>query len=134
MRTPVRLLLIVLLAPALAHVAAGVVLLAPLLIVTAPVSYPICVLATAVALPVLHAAFQRRIRRTPQQLGVVLAAGVALGLVAYLLLSWRLTLSAPLAAWYCSFGLVNGLMCWALYNWGPLSGRGHVSLEQRRFP
>lgn len=120
MRTPVRLLLIVLIAPALAHVAAAFVLLAPLLIFTAPVSYPLSVLAAGVGVPTLHALFLRRHLQIAQQLGLVLPVGAILGLVFYLALFRSFDPLAPLAAWYAVYGVVTGLTCWILYNWGPL--------------
>ena len=130
MRTPLRLLLIVLLAPALAHVTAAVVLFAPLLVFTAPVSYPLSVAVIGVALPSIHAVFLRRTQDAAPQLRIVLVAGSIIGLVVYLLLSWSLALSPLLAAWYSGFGLINGVWCWALYNWGPLRVRRASPREQ----
>lgn len=129
MRMPLRILLIALVAPTLTHLAAAVVLVAPLLVFTAPVSYPISVLVTGAALSVLNKVFSRGAKEPAQQLGIVLAVGAVLGLMAYLLLSWALSLSALMAAWYSAFGLVNGVVCWALYNWGPLRERHRVSLK-----
>lgn len=120
MQTPVRLLLIVLVAPALAHVAGALVLLAPLLVFTAPVSYPLSVLGAGVAVPALHAVFLRRRLQIAQQLGLVLPVGAVLGLVFYLALFRSFDPLAPFAAWYAAYGVVTGLMCWILYNWGPL--------------
>ena len=126
MRTSLKLLLIVFAAPALAHVVGAVLLLAPLLVFTAPVSYPLSVLVAGAALPSLHAVFLQRTQGAAQQLPVVLVVCVVLGVAVYLLLFWTQDLSAMLAAWYAAFGIANGVMCWGLYNWGPLRVRRSV--------
>jgi hypothetical protein len=120
MQTPVRLLLIALAAPALAHLVGVVVLFAPLLIFTAVVSYPISVVVTAIALFSVHGVFVRRKYDARWQLTLILLVSSVGGLIVYVLLAWPHPFSFALAAWYSAFGVVNGLSCWTLYNWGPL--------------
>jgi hypothetical protein len=130
MRTSLRLLLIVFTAPALAHVLAAVLLFAPLLVFTASVSYPLSVIVTGAVLPSLHTVFLHRTQGATQQLPVILVVCVVLGVAGYLLLSWTLDFSAMLAACYAAFGITHGVLCWVLYNWGPLRVRRSVLAGQ----
>jgi hypothetical protein len=134
MQTSLKLLLIVFAAPALAHVLAEVLLFAPLLVFTAPVSYPLRVLVTGATLPSLHAVFLHRTQGAAPQLPIVLVVCVVFGVAGYLLLSWTLDFSAMLAAWYAAFGIANGVICWGLYNWGPLRVRRSVLAGQKGAP
>lgn len=134
MRPTLRILVVALVAPAVAHFAAMVVLAAPLLVFTAPVSYPISVLVTGAALSALHSVFALSAKEPAQQLVAVLSMGVALGFAAYFLLFWAGALSTLLAVWYGAFGILNAVICWALYNWGPLRIRRRVSSHQRSIP
>jgi O-antigen/teichoic acid export membrane protein len=120
MPTSLRLLLIGLAGPAVAHLVSIVVLFAPLLIFTAVVSYSIAVVVTAIALVSLHGVFVRRKYDARRQLTPILLVSSVCGLMVYVVLAWPHPFSLALAAWYAAFGVVNGLSCWALYNWGPL--------------
>ena len=127
MKASFRLFGIALLAPALAHLTGAVVLFAPMLLFTAPLSYPLSVLVAGVAVPSLHAFLVCHPRRAAQQLVLAAPVGAGLGLVAYGALSWAVTPSAMMAAGYAAFGALNSVLCWLLYNWGPfnVSGSAH---------
>lgn len=120
MPTPLRLFLITLAAPALAHLVGAVVLIAPLLFFIASVSYPIAAVVTGVVLVALHGLFVRRNFDPRRQLKTVLVVSSVCGLTVYVWLAWPRPFSVSLAAWYLAFGVITGLSCWLLYNWGPL--------------
>ena len=119
MKASFRLFLIVLLAPALAHLTAAP--LAPMLVLTAVLSYPLSVLVAGIAVPSLHAFLVRRPSRAARQFALAAPMGAFLGVVVYAVLFWAAAWSGVLVAWYAAFGLLNSVLCWSLYNWGPLN-------------
>lgn len=124
MPNPLRLLLLCLLAPALVHVVVGMTW-APLLLFTAIVSYPIMFAAVCVFVLPLHVLFSRRRLDARRQLLFVLPLGVIGGFAVHLALAspnlaTSAAISSRLALEYALVGLVSALLCWALYNWGPL--------------
>jgi hypothetical protein len=132
MKVSLRLFLIALLAPALAHLIAAFI--APMLVFTALLSYPICVLVAGIAVPSLHAFLLRRPRRAAQQFALAVLLGAALGVVVYGALFWAAEWSGIMAAGYVAFGVLNGILCWLLYNWGPLNISGGAHLVRNATP
>jgi hypothetical protein len=119
-----RLLLLCFSVAALADVLAGL-LWAPMLFFTAVVSYPIAVVVTLAFVIPLHRVFSRRHVNAPRQLLFVLPLGALGGFAVHLTLAAPNVvvsgaLSSRLAIEYAAFGLFAALLCWALYNWGPL--------------
>lgn len=47
--------------------------------------------------------------------------GAMLGVVVYGVLFWAAEWSGIMAAGYAAFGVLNSILCWLLYNWGPLN-------------
>jgi hypothetical protein len=119
-----RLVLIGFLSPLLAHLVGAVVLLAPMLLVTAVVGYPIMVVATFLLLLPLHMLFARTDASAWRQLLLVLVCGLGGGMAVYLALFrpnlWSAAFDASLALGYVYLGVIAALCCWLLYNWGPL--------------
>jgi hypothetical protein len=124
MKVSFRIFLIVLLAPALVHLTA--VLLAPMLVFTALFSYPLSVIVAGIAVPSLHAFLVRRPRRVSQQFALAAPMGAVLGVVVYGVLFWAAEWSGSMAAGYAAFGVLNSVLCWLLYNWGPLNVSGEA--------
>lgn len=118
-----RLIFIGLLAPLLAHLVGAVFLLAPLLLLTAPVSYPLMCLSTFALLVPLHLHFVRMQTVAGRQLLPVFVCGMGGGMVVYLLLFSpnvsRGAFDVKLALSYLGLGAIAGCCCWLLYNWGP---------------
>ena len=132
MRVSFRLFLIVLLAPALVHLTA--VLLAPMLVFTALFSYPLSVLVAGIAVPSLHAFLVRRPRRVAQQFALAAPMGAVLGAAVYGVLFWAAEWSGSMVAGYAAFGVLNGVLCWLLYNWGPLNVSGDAYFVRNSTP
>jgi hypothetical protein len=112
-----RLLLLAVVGPIVAHVVAALAY-APILMFTAVASVPIAVAIALILVPLLHQLFVRFRLIARHQLLVALAAGLAVGVAVHLLLGPAA--NTRLAVEYGLFGLLNALVCWAFYNWGPL--------------
>ncbi|WP_069047865.1 hypothetical protein [Hydrogenophaga sp. RAC07] len=119
MSTWLRLLLLSLVAPAVAHVVAALTYSLVFLFV-AVASFPITVVTTLILLSLLHPFFVRFRVGKWHQVPVVILVGLSGGLMVHLLLSPATAANTRLAVEYAAFGSLNALISWALYNWGPL--------------
>lgn len=134
MQATARLLAITLLGPFLAHVVGGLILSTPLLFFTAVVSYPVSAVLTVLSLVPLHTVFSRGSLSARHQIPLVVAWSSVVGLLLFVVLFWPPQVQLALPAWYAAFGVLNGLLCWGLYNWGPLKvpGRGELPAHTGR--
>lgn len=105
-----------------------------MLVFTALFSYPICVLVAGVALPSLHAFLLIHPKRAAQQLALAAPVGAVLGVVVYGILFWAVEWSGVMATGYAAFGVLNSVLCWVLYNWGPLNVSGDAYFVRDAMP
>ena len=124
MPVALRLVPIVLAAPIASHVLTAIALFQPFLLFISVVSYPVTVAAsTVLAYPVPRliqanclSAWRQLVAVVPLSLLGALSAMGALYLQTSASLNWLSYTTLN----YLTLGLITGLCCWVLYNWGPL--------------
>ena len=137
MTISIRLLLIGLLGPLLAHVI-GIAAYSLMLLFIAIISYPIMVVVALVLLFPLHHLFSLWKLGPISQLPIAVVSGGVGGFVVHLCWSYPQivtpdTFTSRLAIEYAGLGLLAALCCWLLYNWGPIhvaGARSNYSLQR----
>jgi tetrahydromethanopterin S-methyltransferase subunit C len=84
------------------------------------VSYPIAVLATVALLIPLHWVIVKTQLGTLAQLLLALTSGIIGGVIVNQVLGPNVPIISRLSIEYGSFGALCAVLCWTLYNWGPL--------------